>query len=165
MRNQNLANVASQTSLAYTPLRVGSAICWKSPQELILVRVPLHFPYHLRYRLLKLPLLVFSIPCLSLAPMPSYWLVEKLWEMQWSYSRPKADWARWCCPMLWGPDHPTSSYLERLLWSHLLLDGWFAVSEQHISRNVKMGQKLNSFDKGSALWPCFVPYLLLPSWI
>lgn len=39
-----------------------------------MVRVPPHFPYHLRYRLLKLVLLVFSIPSLSLAPVPGCWL-------------------------------------------------------------------------------------------
>ena len=34
------------------------------------------------------------------------------------------------------------------------------MSEQEVSMNVKMGQKLNSFDKGSILWSCSVPYLL-----
>lgn len=38
----------------------------------------------------------------------------------------------------------------------------FAVNEQ-VSMNVKMEQKQNSFDKGRALWPNSVPYLLLPA--
>lgn len=49
------------------------------------------------------------------------------------------------CPMLWSPDPsmplPFLSHSEKLLWRHLLLNGWFALSEQW-----RWG-KLDSFDK------------------
>lgn len=56
------AGVAWQTSLAWALLRAGSGVCWETLQGLILVRVPPHFPYHLRFRLLKLGSSGFQYP-------------------------------------------------------------------------------------------------------
>lgn len=110
----------------------------------------------------------FHSPSLSLAPVPGCWL----WR---SFKRGRGhipDQRQTGLGRLTHIVGPWSTLTlaisqrlrEATTVSHFLLDGWFTVSVREGFMNVKMGQKLNSFGKGSVL-AMLCSLLLCLSWI